>query len=553
MSTPQLRDYQNETIDSVFKEWEAVQRTLAVVPTGGGKSAIAAEVIRRIQPARALFVCHREELVWQFRTTLKRFANLDADIEMADIHTGPSLFNSAPVVIATVQTLNANWGGRTRMGKFKPEEFGVLVCDEFHHAVAPTWKNVMNYMTQNPKLKVLGITATPDRADELALGQICDTVAIDIEILDLIDRGWLVPVEQQFVEIAGLDFSDMRTTAGDLNGADLAAVMESEKNLQGVASSSMQIIGDRRSIVFTASVKQAEVLSNIFNRHKTGMADWVCGMTNKDTRRATLEKFKEGSVQVICNCGVLTEGFDDPGVSVIIMARPTKSRSLYAQMAGRSTRPLPGLVDGLTDQDARKAAIASSTKPSCLIVDFVGNSGKHKLMTSADILGGKVSDDAIVRAIKVAKAKGVPVRISEELLAAEAAIRKEAEERRLAEEARKAKLVAKVKYSTKTVNPFDLFQIAPTKERGWDQGKVLSEKQKALLMKQGINPESMPYAQGKQVLNEMFRRWDKKLATMGQLKVLKRYGYTDANITFEQASGILNRLSGNHWKPLTTK
>lgn len=548
------RDYQKECHDAVFNEWKSVRSTLVVSPTGSGKSCIFAMIAETVQPKRVMIIAHREELIWQAREKIKTVTGLGCDIEMGEIHSATNLFGKSPVVVSTIQTQNSNFGDRKRMGRFDPREFGVLIIDEAHHSTAISYRNLINYYQQkNPDVKVVGFSATPDRSDEIALGQVFETVAFDYEILDAINEGWLVPVDQQFVEIAGLDFSEMRTTAGDLNGADLAAVMESEKNLQGVAYSSAQIIGDRRAIVFTASVKQAEVLSNIFNRHRDGAADWVCGMTNKEDRRAKLDRFKEGKIQIICNCGVLTEGFDDPGVQVIIMARPTKSRSLYAQMAGRSTRPLPGLVDGLADQDARKAAIASSSKPSCLIVDFVGNSGRHKLMTSADILGGKVSDEAVARAIVAAKAKGTPVRISEELLEAEAAIRKEAEERRLAEEARKNRLVAKVKYSTRQVNPFDIFQIAPARERGWDQGKVLSEKQKALLLKQGINPEEMPYVQARQVLNEMFRRWDKKLATMGQLKVLRRYGYTDPNITFEQASGILNRLSGNHWKPLATK
>ncbi|MGP1665968.1 MAG: DEAD/DEAH box helicase [Rhodanobacter sp.] len=336
--TPTLRDYQIETVDCIFKEWETVPRTLAVVPTGGGKTAIAAEVIRRVQPAKAMFVCHREELVWQARKTIERFSDLECGIEMADLHVQPSLFGDTPVVIATIQTLNSAMGDRTRMGKFNPDDFGVLICDEFHHSVAKTWQNVMHYMQQNPKLRVLGITGTPDRADEKALGQVCDSVAIDIEILDLIHSGWLVPVEQQFVSVSGLDFSAMRTTAGDLNGADLAAVMESESNMQGVAAASIQIIGDKRTIVFTASVKQAEVLSNIFNRHKTGISEWVCGATNKDQRRDILSHFETGKIQIVCNCGVLTEGFDEPTISCVLVGRPTKFHGLFVQMVGRGTR-----------------------------------------------------------------------------------------------------------------------------------------------------------------------------------------------------------------------
>ena len=148
----------------------------------------------------------------------------------------------------------------------------------------------------------------------------------------------------------------IRTTAGDLNGGDLAAVLEAERNLQPMASASVAIIGTRRVLVFTASVKAAEMTAEILNRHRSGMAAWVCGQTDREERRRILAKFAEGQVQVVCNCGVLTEGFDDPGVEVVIMGRPTKSRSLYSQMVGRSTRPLPGVVDGPETAEARKAA-----------------------------------------------------------------------------------------------------------------------------------------------------------------------------------------------------
>lgn len=214
-------------------------------------------------------------------------------------------------------------------------------------------------------------------------------------------------------------------------------------------------------------------------------------------------------------------------------------------------RPLPGVVDGPETPELRKQAIANSPKKSALVIDFVGNSGRHKLVSSADILGGKVSDEAIAKAIETAKAKGTAVRISDALDEEEAKLRKAAEERRLQEEARKSRLVAKVRFSTKQVNPFDLFQIAPvTKDRGWDQGKVLSEKQKGVLLKVGVNPDDMPYAQAKQILNEQFRRWNLKLASLAQLKVLRRYGYNDPNIPFKTASEIMNRLSANRWKPL---
>lgn len=546
----QPRPYQAEARKSCHNEWQTVTATAAVLPTGTGKTVLFATIIPDFAPKRAMVIAHREELIWQAKEKIEKLTGLICGVEMGDFYVNNSLFGEMPVVISTVQTQTSKMGDRRRMGRFNPQDFGLLIIDECHHSTAQTYKDVINYYRQNPNLKVLGVTATPDRTDEEALGQIFDTVAFDYEILDAIHDGWLVPIEQQFVAISGLDFSSVRTTAGDLNGADLASVMESEKIMQGVCAASVDIIGKKRAIVFTCSVKQAEQGAEIFNRYHDGMARWVCGATNKDERRQLLIDFKAGKVQVIFNCGVLTEGFDDDGVEVVVMARPTKSRSLYAQMAGRGTRPLAGIVDAQPTNELRKAAIAASTKPRCLILDFVGNSGKHKLMSCADILGGKVSEEAIRRAIEKAKASGTAVRMDAALDDEEKALREAIEKRRLAEEARRSRLKAKAVYASRSVNPFDALDIEPVKERGWDSGKTLSEKQSALLMKQGINPDSMSYAQGRQVLNEMFRRWSGKLCTMKQAALLKRYGFETKNMTMQKASELITGLKSRNWNPV---
>ncbi len=430
------------------------------------------------------------------------------------------------------------------MSKFEPSQFGLLIIDEAHHATSPSYRRVIDYYRTNPALKVLGVTATPDRADEEALGQVFQSVAFDYEVLDAIHDGWLVPIEQQMVHVEGLDYSSIRTTAGDLNGGDLAAVMEAEKNLQQMASASVAIIGARRALVFTASVKAAEMTAEILNRHRSGMAEWVCGETEREQRRRVLAAFAAGKVQVVCNCGVLTEGFDDPGVEVVIMGRPTKSRALYSQMVGRSTRPLPGLVDGPETAEARKAAIAASAKPSCLVVDFVGNAGKHKLITSADILGGNVSEEAVDLAVTRARKAGGPVNMSEALDEAEEELKAQ---KRLAEAARRARLVATARFTTRAVDPFDVLHLDPVKPRGWDAGRELTEKQRALLARQGINPEKISFSEGRQLIAEIFRRWDGKLCSFKQAKVLRKYGY-DTEMSFAEASATIDALARNGWR-----
>lgn len=547
-----LRGYQQEARNCVLKEWIDADSTLLVLPTGGGKTVVFADIIRQRFPGRTMVLAHRQELIWQAKEKIQAVTGLATEVEMGDYRSSNSngLFGRAHVVVSTIQTHCAGGDGGGRMGKFDPFDFKTLIVDEAHHATSPSYRRVIEYYRTNPKLKVLGVTATPDRADEEALGQVFETVAFDYEILDAIKDGWLVPIHQQMVDVQDLDFSTVRPTAGDLNGADLAAIMETEKSLHGVAGPTIEIIGNKRTLVFTSSVKHAEMLASIFNRHRPGSAAWVCGKTDKDERSKINEGFNSGKIQILCNCGTHTEGFDSPGVEVVIMARPTKSRSLYAQMVGRSTRPLPGIVDhGYTEKDSaqfRRERIALSKKPSCLVVDFVGNSGRHKLMTTADILGGNVSDIAIERAIATAKKSGRPVKM-DSLLEDEEAKAKEIEQRGLEEEARRARLVAKAKFSTTAVDPFDVLQIKPVASRGWDKGKILSEKQRNFLRRGGIDPDKIPYSQAKQLIGEMLSRFDKHLCSLGQAKVLKKFG-CDTNMSFEDASKTIDAIAKNGWR-----
>jgi len=174
-------------------------------------------------------IAHREELIWQARDKIQRVTDIRCDVEMANYKSSHGLFDSARVIVSTIQTLCAGGDGGGRMGKFDPMNFGALIIDEAHHATAKTYQRLIKYFRTNPDLKVLGVTATPDRADEEALGQIFQSVAYTYKLPDAIRDGWLTPIKQQMVHVAGLDYSKIRTTAGDLNGADLAAVMESEK------------------------------------------------------------------------------------------------------------------------------------------------------------------------------------------------------------------------------------------------------------------------------------------------------------------------------------
>ena len=457
------RDYQAADVEAIMDALTKHKSTLYVAATGLGKTFVMSELVLRTLPKRVLLLAHRNELLFQAREAfLDR--GIESDIEKAELVASTHATTRSPVVIASVQTLLSGEIDRKRMKRFNPMDFGLLLYDESHHSVSAGNKTIVDYFINgNPDLRCVGVTATPDRADEEALGQIFQSVASTRDILFGIENGWLVNIEQQFVPVAGLDFSHVKTTAGDLNSGELAKVMEAESNIQGIVHPTLEALFGlpqhslnkidpliwgrhllehgtcrRKAIVFTVSVKHAEMLANIFNRVIPDLAHWVCGKTHERERAQIFKDFKEGKRSVLVNVGVATEGFNEPSVDMIVMARPTKSRSLYCQCIGRGTRTLEGLIDGMTEPAQRLNAIANSSKTHLLVMDFVGNSGRHKLITAADVLGGKHSDEAKRRAELRAKKENQPVRIMELLAEEEEKMRLEAEQRRLQEEARKA-------------------------------------------------------------------------------------------------------------------
>lgn len=542
------RPYQLEARNGIHNQLSNNTSTLAVLATGLGKTMLFSMVADDfLNYGKILVLAHREELIWQAKEKLLAVTGKEPDIEMGEYHSGSW---NADIIVSTIQTQMSGMGGNGRMTKFDPKDFSLVIIDEAHHSAANSYRKVIEYYRRNHCLRILGVTATPDRADEKALGKIFQTVAFEYGILEGIQDGWLVPIEQQSVYVEGLDYSSVRTTAGDLNGGDLAKVLEFEEALHGIASPTIDIVKDKKTLVFAASVPQAERLTEIFNRHKSGCAAFVYAQTPKEERRQLFKGFARKDYQFLVNVGIATEGFDDPGIECVVMARPTKSRSLYAQMAGRGTRVLPGVIDCLETAEVRREAIARSTKPAIEIIDFVGNSGKHKLVTSADILGGCYDDDVVERAKKNAEEKsatdGKPVDVIDQLELAEKQLNQE--KQRKLEEASRDKIKLRAMYSTAKVNPFNVLDISPRRELAQHKGKPISDKMLAVLEKNGIDSSGLNYTSAKQILGEIFNRWDKKLCTYKQAKTLRKYGYNPTDMSAKQAGEIITTIAKNGWK-----
>lgn len=510
------RPYQVEAIAAIAEQHREVRSTLLVMPTGTGKTRTFSAVAHA-ERGPVLVLAHREELIEQGRRALAKHTGDLVTTEKAE-----QFASGSRIVVASVQTLKGDrLAGFAR--RFDPR---LIIVDEAHHAVSPSYRAILDAF---PAAKILGVTATPDRADEKAMGQVFDSVAYVYEIQQAIADGYLCPIRIQRVLVDAIDLRGVKTVAGGLNQGQLDAVMSLEEVLHGVVRPTIDIAEQRRTIVFTTSVDNAHRMAEIFNRYRSDCARAVDGGTASDERARILRDHKAGAFQFLVNVGVLAEGYDDPAVSCVAMARPTGSRSFYAQCAGRGLRIFPGKAD-------------------CLLIDFVGNSGKHKLASGLDILAGKFDDEVIAKARDVAERE--PGMLASDALEQAA---KEVEEARKREAARRARIKGEVKYRTQAIDPFAVLHMKAPGADGWDDrfGVEASEAQRNTLAKFGMDiPEKLGRAAASRLISTAIKRRELGLASYKQLRTLQKYGIDAVNVRFERASKIIDAIAGNGWKPL---
>jgi ATP-dependent helicase IRC3 len=366
-----LRDYQAENLDAVEAlHAEGHRRLLGVAATGLGKTIMFGSLAERMK-ARTLILAHRDELVNQARD---KVLTCWPDATVGIVKAERDEYRS-PVVCASVQTV----AGVARLKKLASREFDLVIVDEAHHAVANTYRRVLEAVGCGPdevpwfgeelgwsRPLLLGVTATPDRGDKVALRAVFDRIAFSQDMRWGIERGYLTDLRPYRV-VLDFDMADLRVTAGDYNDTDAAdALVKAGAPMAAVDAWKAHAEG-RKALVFTPTVDSARLFARAFQQEGIA-AGFVSGETPIEERRQLLDDFSTGKLMVLSNCAVLTEGYDEPSVGCVIMAKPTKSRALYTQMLGRGVRLYPG-------------------KSDCVAIDLVGITGEHDLVTVPDLFG----------------------------------------------------------------------------------------------------------------------------------------------------------------------
>lgn len=513
-----LRPYQVEAVDAVEREWGAGnRRTLLVQATGTGKTIVMAELARRVadRGGRTLILAHRGELLTQAADKIGRFTGLSCAVEKAG-ETCVGTWNS--VTVGSVQTLMRG----DRLDALAPDRFDVVMVDEAHHALADGYVRILDHFAG---ADVLGVTATPDRSDQKDLGQVFDSLAYEYGLAKAVKDGWLCPIEAQTLPVS-LDVSGVSIQAGDYSAGQLGDALD--PYLDAIADAmAAEGLRDRHTVVFLPLVRTAKAFRDRLCERGFRAAE-VDGQS--DDREEVLRDFDAGRYDVLCNSMLLTEGWDCPAVDCIVVLRPTKSRSLYAQMVGRGTRLSP-----------------DTGKSKLLLLDFLWLTGRHELCRPASLVASRA--EVADRMTEIVAEDGCPVDLEECEVAAEDDVQRQREEA-LADELhrlrhRKARLVDPIQFEL-SICDHDLQDYVPA--FAWQQESP-TDAQAHALEAWGVDPDSMDAGKASLMLDRLSKRKAAGMASPKQVRMLERKGFQHPGTwTKEQAGDMMSRLSANGWR-----
>lgn len=524
VSAMEMRPYQKDAVRSIMETWETgIRKTLLVLPTGCGKTIVFSKVVEEMvrKGDTVLILAHREELLNQASDKLLKATGLRTALEKAESSCLDSWEN---VVVGSVQTLQSE----KRLSGFSQDYFGTIVVDEAHHAVSPSYRRVLDHF---PDARILGVTATADRGDKRNLGELFETIAYEYTLPKAIRDGYLVPIRALTCPLK-ISLDGVPVQAGDFQAQALGAALD--PYLEQIAREIKRNAGDRKVVVFLPLVATSRKMRDFLVNAGLSAAE-VNGESGD--RAEILEDFHNGKYQVLCNSMLLTEGWDEPAVDCIVCLRPTKVRSLYAQIVGRGTRLFPG-------------------KKDLLLLDFLWQTERHDLCRPAHLVCQNEDIAARVAEIMAEEGDGedgtgVDLIGAEEKAESQAQQEREASLRRELEAQRMKKkaLVDPLQFEMSISRDGKAFGYEPDPMDLREQAPP-SDAQRAYLEKAGIYPGEIRCAgQASHLIETIQKRRKEGLSTPKQIRCLERYGFRNVGTwTFEAAGHMITRISANSWR-----
>lgn len=343
--TIELRDYQQEAIDNL-KRMREDGKTIALLhhATGVGKTITAATDAKAVG-GRTLFLVNALKLASQAKDT---FAKVWPEATLGE-YTGSQKDISQTVIFATVQSISKD------LENSPPIDFDYLIVDECHHAAANTYQKIFTYF--HPKF-ILSLTATPERSDGEDMLELFQNVAHKMDLKTAVERGVLVPIRCIRVK-TNIDLTDVRINGIKYNSQDLESKLFIPERNQLIVDTYLKYVNGKKTVIFCASVDHAAKIAKLL-RDNGVKAEAVSGRDRVGIRDKILKDYETGSTNVLCACDLLNEGWDSPHTTVLFMARPTMSKTIYMQQLGRGTRRCPG-------------------KDDLLVIDFVDNANMFNM------------------------------------------------------------------------------------------------------------------------------------------------------------------------------
>ena len=354
---PELRDYQRALLDRVQEKLRpSSARVMMQLPTGGGKTVIAGSLLAAWlrNGRKAAWITHRKELVDQTRKVLNEDHNIPA-MPAPQWHSGTAApAQSQSVILFMAQTVGQRMKKAAVWSKYTKDD--LLVVDETHHAPADGWERAIE---QWPG-RILGMTATPWRASEQeGFDHLFDELVCGPQTADLQAESHLCQARVQMPPDTQRIRGGKKVVAGDYTRGGIEAANTREVMTARALDFWQEQAGGRQTIIYAVSSRHAENLLAVFKAQGIPTA-LLLGETPLDKRARYIAAFRQKTLKVLVNVAVATEGFDLPDASCVMMARPTKSLSLYLQMVGRGLRP-------------------KANGGNCLILDLAGNAIEHGL------------------------------------------------------------------------------------------------------------------------------------------------------------------------------